>query len=322
MAHNIHRMVFAGETPWHRIGTQLPRNGTWEEIREAAGFYEAEARPVFLADGTRIPDRKALVRKDSGAYLATVGTGYEILQFAELAEAGVKASGDVQAIWHTAGTLGENGVRGWLLAELPNPIRVRGDVSEIRKYVLLTTAHDALRSAILMNAATRVVCQNTLGAALAEKDGARWSIRHTRNAKQRLESAAKSFRNIATNYEKFGQLANHLAGLRFSDAQYRATVAKVIEIPDDGKDHDRLNAQREQLGRLWETFAGHENLRGTAWGAFQAFTEYADHHRATRTPDTGAALLSATLGSGATLKANALTAILDELRAPAAAVAA
>jgi phage/plasmid-like protein (TIGR03299 family) len=126
MAHDIHQMVYAGATPWHGLGTPLPANGTWEEIREAAGFYTATEKPIFL-DGspTPIPDRKALVRADTGDYLATVGSTYEVVQFEELARAGVIAAGDVKAIWHTAGTLGEVGARGWLLAELPECYEAR-----------------------------------------------------------------------------------------------------------------------------------------------------------------------------------------------------
>ena len=80
MAHDIHSMVYAGKVPWHGLGIQLPRNSTWEEIREAAGFYRAEERPLFLPGAaTPIPDRKALVRADTGDYLATVGDGYEVV---------------------------------------------------------------------------------------------------------------------------------------------------------------------------------------------------------------------------------------------------
>ncbi len=56
--------------------------------------------------------------------------------FEDVARTLVEAAGGVGAIFHTAGTLGRNGVRGWLLGELPEPLRVRGDKSPIRRYVL------------------------------------------------------------------------------------------------------------------------------------------------------------------------------------------
>lgn len=319
MAHNIHSMVYAGDRPWHGLGVHLPANGRWEDIREAAGFYRATEMNVHLADGRVVPDRKAIIREDNGAYLSTVGRTYEIVQFNELAEAGVIASGDVEALWHTAGTLGEHGARGWLLGELPEPIRVRGDESEIRKFILLTTAHDGSSSAVLANCATRVVCQNTLGTALREKDGARWSIRHTKNAKLRLDSAARAFRNLVTNFEKFGELANMMAGARFTLRQHQATIDRVIPLPDDDKKHPRLISQREKLGALYETFIGGGSIRGTAWGAFQAWTQFADHVRPSfgDAPDSlSRKFESVTVGSASDLKAQALSAILNELNSP------
>jgi hypothetical protein len=53
----------------------------------------------------------------------------------------VEAAGDVKAVFTTAGTLGPVGIKGWLLGELPDPIKVKGDPSPIRKYVLGEWGH-------------------------------------------------------------------------------------------------------------------------------------------------------------------------------------
>ncbi len=315
-------MVYAGETPWHGLGTRLPANGTWEEIRTAAGFYRAQAVPLSLPNGTLVPDRKAIIREDSGQYLATVGEGYEIVQFEDLAHAGVIAAGDVQAIWHTAGTLGENGARGWLLAELPEPIRVTGDKSVTKKYVLLTTAHDGTGAAVLMNCATRVVCRNTLGVALREVDGARWSIRHTKNAPQRLKDAAIAFRNMAEHLDKFEQLANVLVRRPYSEALHAEAIAALLPIPEDDKPHPKLEKSRKAVEALFDTFTGNEGIRGTAWGAFQAWTEFVDHRRyaleQAQREKWDRRVEALALGSGADLKAQALTTIINQVSIGAA----
>ena len=138
MPHNIDKMVYAGsEVPWHGLGTQLPRNADYDSIVEAAGFYRAIEREITAQpmEGP-IPDKKALFRDDTSAFLAVVNKSYEVIQFVEVARTLVEAAGGVRCIFHTAGTLGPNGVRGWLLGELPNVIQVRGDKSPIKKYVL------------------------------------------------------------------------------------------------------------------------------------------------------------------------------------------
>lgn len=319
MAHDINAMVYVGATPWHGLGTRLPQNGTWEEVREAAGFYTAVEAPIFLPDGKQVPDRKALLRGDDGRYLATVGDGYTILQFEELAEAGVRAAGGVGAIWHTAGTLGPTGARGWLLGELPHPITVKGDVSEVRKYVLLTTSHDGLSAAILKNIATRVVCRNTLGVALGEQ-GAQWTIRHTRNAAQRLKAASEAFAGMVHSFKQFEELANVMAATRFGFEQHARMVDVLFPIPQDDKKHPRLENVRGRLSGMFDTFIGAEGIRGTAWGSFQAVTEFVDHSRrpVPEVNDGGKARAqweakvdAITLGTGAALKARALAHLVE-----------
>ncbi|MCY1024056.1 DUF932 domain-containing protein [Pyxidicoccus sp. MSG2] len=313
----IEKMVYAGETPWHGLGTHLPANGTWEDVRDAAGFYDVYEEALKLEDGFIIPDRKALRRADTRAYLSTVGTDYCPLQFEQLARAGLIAAHDVQAIWHTAGTLGPNGVRGWMLAELPEPIRVRGDSSETRKYVVLTTAHDGLSAAILANVATRVVCRNTLGAALKERGGARWCIRHTANAEARLEEAARAFRYMTTEMKEFEEMCNVLVGHRYTKEMHTAVIDALIPVPKDNKPHPRLEKDRAAVSNLFDTFTGADApLLGTGYGALQAWTEFAK----LKAPiDEGAAskrtarrLMSATVGEGATQVSRALGHILTQ----------
>jgi phage/plasmid-like protein (TIGR03299 family) len=336
MSHDINKMVFAGETPWHKLGTKLPANGRYEDIRTAAGFYTAVERPLFAAgDVEPNPDMKAIYREDNGRYLATVGKGYEVIQFDTLAEAGVIGARDVQAIWHTAGTLGERGARGWMLAELPGEavIRVQGDPSEIRPYFLLTTAHDGSSAAVLANVATRVVCQNTLGIALGERGGARWTIRHTKNADLRVKAAAAAFRTMTARMEKFGELANAMAKIRLSDDDFRAIVAAAVPIEDDGERHPILERQRTEIHNLRTTFKGAApQIVGTAWGDFQAVTQWADWEKPVRAlgdgagtmlqREIGARMNAATLGDGALLKSRALEVIASRARLDLSKVAA
>lgn len=317
MAHNIKKMVFVGEMPWHGLGVRLPAKATYDEIVAAAGFYNAVEKDIFIPPfRTPIPDRKALVRSDSGEYLSVVGKAYEVVQFSEVARTLAEAAGDVKAVFTTAGTLGPVGIRGWLLGELPNPITVKGDPSPIRKYVLGTTGHDGVTAIVIKNVATRVVCANTLGVALGERGGATWRIQHTANARVRLDEAGKAFAKLARSYERLGELANVLAVTPFTGRQMQATVDRVMPVPKDDKDHSRLEGERTKVIQLFDTAVGIERVRGTAWAAFQGWTEFADHHRVVR--DSGrenpqrARLASIWLGRSAAIKHAALTAIAEE----------
>jgi len=323
MAHQIHRMAFVGEVPWHGLGSPLPQNATYEEIIEAAGFYTVLERPVFVPGKLdAIPDVKALVRADTHDVLAVVGSRYEVVQAADVAKTLVEAASGVKAIFHTAGTLGPTGSRFWLLGELPEPIRVRGDASLIRRYLLGTSAHDGSSPVTILNAATRVACANTLGTALGEKTKARWNIRYTRSAPERLQGAARCFKELVEGYRQFEDLANVLATTRFTDAQLARAVDQVLPVPQDDRDHKRLEANRGKVIELFEAGRGMSGIRCTGWAAFQAFTEFADHHRPLRGGDgqpAAARLESIWLGGAADLKKRALVAVADEARIPLAA---
>ncbi len=315
MPHNIHQMVYAGKEPWHGLGTPLPANGSYEEIAQAAGFYTAVERSIFSPpmEGP-IPDKKALFRSDTGEYLSTVNIGYAVIQFEEVARTLVEAAGGVGCIFHTAGTLGRHGVRGWLLGDLPEPIHIQGDKSPIKRYVLGYCGHDGTTAITLKNVATRVVCQNTLGVALSEKDGAEWHISHYSNAKVRLEEAGRAFRQLVESYARFEELANRLAVTPFSEGQLVSVLDVALPLPNDEEEHPRILKARNKVVELFHAGTGIEGpIQGTAWAALQAMAEYADHHRLLRTVQgtskESRRLESIWMGKAANMKRQALTTI-------------
>ncbi|HEX8821233.1 MAG TPA: DUF932 domain-containing protein [Archangium sp.] len=318
MPHDINQLVYVGKEPWHGLGTPLPANAEYDSIVQAAGFYKAEERPVFAPGMDEpIPDKKALFRQDTGEYLATVNRGYEVIQFEEVARTLVEAAGGVRCIFHTAGTLGRSGVRGWLLGELPEPMRVRGDSSPIKRYILGYCGHDGTTAITLKNVATRVVCQNTIGVALGERDGAEWHIVHTTSARVRLEEAGRAFRRLVQGYERFAALGDHLAMTRFSEHQLRNVLDIVLPLPQDKAEHPRLEKARNKVVQLFHAGTGIEGpIQNTAWAALQAVSEWADHHRNTRSvkgkPVEAMRLESIWMGKAAAIKKLALTSIMNE----------
>ncbi len=286
MAHNLtdNHMVYAGETPWHKLGTKLPANATLDDMLRLGRFYNVAERLIF-AQGipTPLETNKALVREDTGEVLSVVGMDYRVVQFREMGEMVVKAAGEAGAVFHTAGLLGEEGAKGWLMGELPNPINVPGDTSEVRKYFLAYCGHDGNTGVTLANIATRVVCNNTLNVALDES-GWRFSARHTQGVGVRMQDAVASFRRLVDGYEQFGQLATQMAKVRMTATQVIDVAEQVFPADiEDGKPtvSDSTASRRSKVLELVERGLGMDGIRGTAWGTFQAFTEYADHFQAT-----------------------------------------
>jgi phage/plasmid-like protein (TIGR03299 family) len=320
MAHNLYKnsMVYAGETPWHGLGHKLPANATWEEVAKLGGFYTVREERVLTASGAVIPNKKALVRDDNGAALAVVSESYCVVQFEQVADTLVAAAKGVGAIFHTAGLLGDNGDQGWLLAELPKTIKVKGDTSEVRPYLLGRAAHDGHNGVTIRNVATRVVCQNTLGVAMREDSKFSVSIHHTKNASARLDEATRAFHLLLEGMEEFEAVANMLAATKFSDRQMERTIDELMPLDlEREKQSKQLVEKRERIQSLFEGGIGvTSGIRGTAWAALQAWTEFADHHRVVRDDDNGAKRLeSIWFGRAANMKQDAFAAITRQIAA-------
>jgi Domain of unknown function (DUF932) len=157
MAHNIYiddgraSMMYAGEAPWHGLGTDVSQNVTAAEAISAANLdWEVAKLPLYATNGmhgVQVEGKYATVRADKLGKpdcrtFGIAGESYTPLQnkdafaFFDTIVRDKKA-----AIYHTAGALG-NGERIWILAKLPNSIRVAGkDIPD--KFLLLSNSHNA-----------------------------------------------------------------------------------------------------------------------------------------------------------------------------------
>ena len=199
MAHNLNihngraSMMYVGDAPWHKLGVKLPKLATSAEAIEAAGLdYEVHKKQLFCKPNGRhlveVPRSFCTVRRDTEAVLGIVGDRYTVLQNEDAFTFFDSLVGTGEAIFETAGALGQ-GESIWLLAKLPGYIRV-GRNDEVKKYLLLTNSHDGKSMVRAKLTPVRVVCNNTLSAAL---EGAEQEvrIRHTPSAVDRLEEAHK-----------------------------------------------------------------------------------------------------------------------------------
>lgn len=303
-------MMYAGEVPWHGLGTKLDEPATAREAIEAAGLdYLAELRDIQTDDGTPIPNRKAVVRSDSGDVLGVVGNSYVPVQ-------NYQAFGFLDAVvadgslrYHTAGALGK-GERVWMLAKLPDDIRVKGSDDVTEKYLLLSNSHDGSSALRVYFTPIRVVCANTLAIAERNGRGQGISIVHKGDLAAKVRQAQEVLGLSKRFYDdveaQINRLASHFPSLRQLEEYFR----QVYPDSPDGESSRTRNVRQEML-RLFEHGIGHDmpEIRHTTWTALNAVTEYVDHHRSTRgkTAEERSSnrLGSAWFGSGARLKERA-----------------
>jgi phage/plasmid-like protein (TIGR03299 family) len=182
-------MMYCGEPPWHGLGTRLDAPATAEEAINAAGLnYEVRLTPLATADGLDVPQRKAVVRYDTQEVLGVVGNDYVPVQNREafgFLDA-VVAGGGLR--YHTAGGLGR-GERVWMLAKLPEQIRVKNSDDLVDQFLLLSNAHNGTAALRTFFTPIRVVCANTLAVAHRRGEGQGISIRHEGNLTAKIKEA-------------------------------------------------------------------------------------------------------------------------------------
>ena len=318
MPHNLNvtgggpSMMYIGETPWHSLGTKLNRPATSDEAIQAAhlDFTVEKFRLKTTPNDLSVESHFATVRTDTMEVLGVVGSRYEPIQNKDAFTTFDALVGEGEAIYHTAGALGK-GERIWLLAKLPDYIRVNGN-DLVEKYLLLVNSHDGSSTVRVKLTPIRVVCENTLSLALngAEQEV---HVKHTVNAKEKLKEAHeilgltnKLYAQLDTIFNRMGETLVH--GKTLTD--YIETV-----FPDrpESQDNSWMTKIRYEIVELSESGQGSEMASGTLWGAYNAVTEYVDHYRNARGDETQR-LKSIWFGSGERIKKSAFkaaTAMMD-----------
>jgi phage/plasmid-like protein (TIGR03299 family) len=228
-----------------------------------------------------MPDKFVTYRKDTNMPLGVVGNRYNIVQNVDAFEFFDSIVGGKLAMFETAGVLG-NGERIFVSAKMPEVIQIAGtdDVTEV--YVLLTSSHDGSGSIIAAVTPVRVVCQNTLNAAL-KNTVSRVAIRHTTSAQKKLADAHKLL-GISHKYiTEVNEMFNVLAKKTVTDAQVKKLVEELFK--SEKEDSTRIKNIREAVMASYFEGVGQSQIIGTAWGAYNGVTHYLDHVQTYRTGD-------------------------------------
>jgi len=321
MGHNLSisegktSLFYVGEKPWHGLGTELKSPATAKEAIEAAGLdYPVELQPIYLQNKKEIARKKAIVRADKQIALGLATDSYKVIQNSEAFSFFDSVVGEGQAIYHTAGALGV-GQRVWILAKLPDDIIVTKD-DVVEKYLLLVNSHTGTSALKMYFTPVRVVCENTLIASY--RDAAHGvSIRHMGDIKTKVDEARRLLGLAINYYARFSKDVHALTKYKMTDKELDSYFNYALsgKAKLDREMSTRMENQKNRLKHLFVKGAGNDSskVKGTAWAAYNAVTEYADHDRAVRelSEDKTRRLSSIWLGSSASMKARAYEASLE-----------
>ncbi len=295
MAHNInfnektgqHSFFSVNEKAWHGLGQIVAGYPTSKEALQLAGLdYQVVKAPNIhrLPDGSEIISENSFFtyRHDNGAVLGDkLGAEYNVVQNADAFSFFDAIVGGDGIQYETAGVLGK-GEKIFITAKLPDYIKVGHD-DYIEKYLFLTTSHDGSGSITAAFTPVRIVCQNTLNAALHNCSNV-VKIRHTKGAEENLKEAHRVM-GIANKLSvQLEDIFNHWTKVRITDKEVMQLVQQamcpskeVFTALKEGREvstvfrnicdntfHYAMSSPTQQT----------ETTKGTLFGAFNAITGY------------------------------------------------
>jgi len=195
MSHEVETMAYAGEVPWHKLGTRVSADLTPRQMMVKAGCdWEVNKVPTYAAmDGVDLipTGSSALIRSSDNSVLApNVGENWEPVQNVEAFDFFTEycLAGDMEM--HTAGSLAD-GKNVWALAKVNESFDVLGN-DQVDSYLLFSNPHQYGKSLNVRFTPIRVVCNNTLTMSLSHKSKNEPPTRSSRSTKRLHSSSRRS----------------------------------------------------------------------------------------------------------------------------------
>jgi len=302
----------------------LDKDASWE-------FGQTEdGRPCIILNkesnynGIMIPEQRPLVRDDTLEGLITLGHGYEILQNRDCAGIIEDILKEDEKIEIVHGGSFKNCERCFLVARLPEPIKVGHD--RIEKYVIINWSHTG-RAALTIRFSPMLKTGKNGGIFLdtfSGKNQHEFKIRHTKQGPKRLKEATNILQKA---YSYFNEMKNVFARLKETPFDNDAMMKYLNYImpnndPDEeGKTRRSVNETRREKVKSIYDGDGNDTEKSAfdAYASICAYTDVVATGRKSKKGLTGDPKNSESdmrldniwFGTGAKMKANAFKALTD-----------
>lgn len=277
---------------WHNLGKIFVKDITVENALHEAGL---DFEVLKTANKHQIPGSDILItsdssfftwRKDTEAILGTrLGIDYTVYQNTEALSVVDEMLKFGKCKIETAGAV-DGGRRVFILLKIESPMKISKD-DIIYHYVLLANSHDGSMSIIAMPTNVRVVCWNTLTAAIGGAKGIH-KIRHTKNAQDRVKEAISIMgmadESFKLNTAAFKAMREHT----ITEQKFFDYIGNIFMTPEEikklqkGDKQDVLSTRKKNI--LAEVFKFSEEGVGQKeaksdkglnyWYAYNAVTGY------------------------------------------------
>jgi phage/plasmid-like protein (TIGR03299 family) len=280
------------------------RTGELQAVSTPLSIDEYGVTPATYID---VPKKQAIIREDNNSVIGIVGTKYKVVQNMEVFNALDILVDAGDARYAAAGEF-NGGSNIWMVLELPRGISVANDPHAA--FLLVKTSHDGSSSVVIKPVIERLFCANQVNGLISNFKNRKYNeytYRMTHSTNQEL--SVGDIRNI-TNLtyqaiDDYELTANRLLDIDFSREQAVNFFKKVWALPSKVEDtpyslltrgeRKQQTIAKDARAKAWAIYSEsetQENIRGTAFGAWHAVVEFADHYATGGAERLAAATLS------------------------------
>lgn len=283
------------------------RTGELQAVSTPLTIDEHGVTPATYID---VPKKQAIIREDNNSVIGIVGTKYKMVQNMEVFNALDTLVDAGDARYAAAGEF-NGGANIWMVLELPQGVNVANDPHAA--FLLVKTSHDGSSSVVIKPIIERLFCANQVNALISNKNGNRnrkyneYTYRMSHTTNQELSIA--DIRNITnltyTAIADYQLVANNLMSKDMTREQTLNFFKNVWALPSTVEDkpyalltrgeRKQQTIAKDARAKAWSIYSEsetQENIRGTAFGAWQAVIEFADHYASGGAERLAAATLS------------------------------
>lgn len=323
MAHEIETFI-STQKEWHHSLTQHPTAIAPMTAQEALVLakldWVVEKRPVYYATSKgaqTIEDTFAVVRTSDEKAFGTVKKDYKTFQPKQLLDMMEQLAQNTGVFrFQTAGAISGGRMVFALGAFIKTYDVMKGD--EWRNYLYGTIDHSGQEAVRIFPTSTRVVCKNTHTQAMRSADETKmFRITHIGDMAVKIDEAQRLLGLAVQQLRQEMDGMKQLAKIVMNERVATRFIERLIPLPDPSKAKNMLEEQvleakrdreKEKHTRLRELHDGGISARafplqrGTAYGWFNAVTEYTNHDVARSDKSLGGSLRA--LATGTTGKLN------------------
>lgn len=284
MAANIDTMIYVGETPWHRMGIDMTDDPptTSEEIIKCASLdWTVGAEPMITKLHDRVPSYHAIYRQDTNEVIGVVNRARPILiQNTSTFEAMnnlINKSVDVE----TAASLGR-GETVFGCFKIREEYKLLDD--DMAQYFVVVNDHLKVDGKVtVLNTPIRVVCQNTLEAAL-NKNFYQFRIPISPEASVNSSLSINLMYAVRDSIDQIKKRAEEMVGKKIDKTYVEKMLdmlfpyQKLSDELTNSRANERTSLLREQFLTDCMDADNLQNYKGTQWQCFNAITDWTQHY--------------------------------------------